>query len=111
MQFEISSRRGNSWKIPESSRLEFQEKFSGNNFALSDAKDNTSRPLNRGCVADLSLRTPFAIRQKLWQPGHWEVTDTFVLLGYANLAAWRTLLQQLLVYLNFTLESEDLSFW
>ena len=98
-------------EIPESSRLEFLEKFSGNNFALSDAKDNTSRPLNRGCIADLSLRTPFTSRQKLWQPGHWEVTDTFVLLGYANLAAWRTLSQQLLVYLNFTLESEDLSFW
>ena len=35
-------------KIPESSRLEFLENFSGNNFALSDAEDNTSRPLNRG---------------------------------------------------------------
>ena len=34
-------------EIPESSRLEFLEKFSANNFALSDAKDNTSRPLNR----------------------------------------------------------------
>ena len=29
-------------KIPESSRLEFLEKFSANNFALSDAEDNTS---------------------------------------------------------------------
>ena len=34
--------------IPESSRLEFLEKFSGNNFALSDAEDNTSGSLNRG---------------------------------------------------------------
>ena len=40
-------------EIPESSRLEFLEKFSGNNFALSDAEDNTSNPLNRGGKADL----------------------------------------------------------
>ena len=29
-------------EIPESSRFEFLEKFSGNNFALSDAEDNKS---------------------------------------------------------------------
>ena len=39
-------------EITESSRLEFLEKFSGNNFALSDAEDNDSRPLNRGGIAD-----------------------------------------------------------
>ena len=33
------------------------------------------------------------------------------LLAYANLTASRTLLQQLLVCLNFALESEDLFFW
>ena len=33
-------------EIPESSRLEFLEKFLANNFALSDEKDNTSSPLN-----------------------------------------------------------------
>ena len=33
--------------IPESSRLEFLETFPANNFALSDAEDNTSGPLNR----------------------------------------------------------------
>ena len=30
---------------PESSRLEFKEKFAANNFALSDAEDNTFSPL------------------------------------------------------------------
>ena len=40
-------------QIPESSRLEFLEKFSANNFALSDTEDNTSGPLNRGGIADL----------------------------------------------------------
>ena len=41
--------------IPESSRLEFLEKFLTNNFALSDPEDNTSRSLNRGGIADLPL--------------------------------------------------------
>ena len=99
-------------EIPESSRLEFLEKFSANNFALSDAEDNTSGPLNRGGIADLPLlRTLLAIRQKSREPSFWEVMDSFVLLAYANLAASRTLLQQLQAGLNFTLESEDLSFW
>ena len=31
------------------------EKFLANNFALSNAEDNTSGPLNRGAVADLPL--------------------------------------------------------
>ena len=52
-------------EMPESSRFEFLEKFLANNFALSDAEDNTSGPLNRGGIADLALlRTLLAIRQK-----------------------------------------------
>ena len=48
---------------PESSRFEVLEKFLANNFALSDAEDNTSGPLNRGSTADLPLlRTLLAIR-------------------------------------------------
>ena len=42
-------------EIPESSRLEFLEKFLANNFALSDAEDNTSIPLTRGGIVDLPL--------------------------------------------------------
>ena len=84
-------------EISESSRLQFLEKFSANNFALSDAEDNTSGPLNRGGIADLPLlRTLLAIHQKSREPSFWEVMDTFVLLAYASLAASRTLLQQLL---------------
>ena len=37
-------------EIPESSTLEFLEKFLANNFALSDARDNTSGQLNRGDI-------------------------------------------------------------
>ena len=39
-------------EIPESSRLEFLEKFLANYFTLSDGEDNTSRPLNRRGIAD-----------------------------------------------------------
>ena len=96
-------------EIPESSRFEFLEKFLANNFALSDAEDNTSGPLNRGGIADLPLlRTLLAIRQKSREPSFWEVMDSFVLVAYASLAASRTLLQRLLACLNFTLDSEDL---
>ena len=90
-------------EIPQLSRLEFLEKFSANNFALSDTEDNTFGPLNRGGIADLPLlRTLLA--------SFWEVMNSFVLLAYASLAASRTLLQQLLAYLKFTLDSENLSF-
>ena len=41
-------------QIPESSKLEFLEKFLAKNFALSDAEDNTSGPSDRGGVADLT---------------------------------------------------------
>ena len=41
--------------LPESSGLEFLEKFLANNSALSDAEDNTRGSLNRGGIADLPL--------------------------------------------------------
>ena len=89
-------------------RLEFLGKFLANNFALSDAEDNTSRPLNRGGIADLLLlRRLLAICQKSQEPSLWEVMDSFVLVAHANLAAFGTLLQQLLDCLNFTLDLED----
>ena len=110
MQFQISSRSKLGKEIPESSRLEFLERFSANNFALSNAEDNTSGPLNRGGIADLPLlRTLLAIRQKSQEPRFWKVMDSLVLL--ASLAASGTLLQQLLACQNFTLESVNLSFW
>ena len=81
-----------------SSRLEFLEKFLANNFALSDAEDNTSGPLNRGGIADLPLLTTLlAIHQKSQEPSFWDAS--------------RTLLQRLLACLNFTLDSEGLYLW
>ena len=109
MQFQISSRRETGKEILESSRFEFLETFLANNFALSDAEDNTSGPLNRGGIADLPLlRTLLAIRQNSREPSFWEVMDSFVLVAYASLAASRTLLERYLACLNFTLDSEDL---
>ena len=99
-------------KIPEPSRLELLEKFLANNFALSDAEDNTSGPMNRGGIADLHLlRTLLPICQKSREPSFWEVMDSFVLVAYASLGASRTLLQRLLACLNFILDPEDLFCW
>ena len=66
--------------MPESSRLEFLEKFLESNFAFSDAENNTSRSLNRVGITDLHLlKTLLAIRQMLREPRFWEVIDSFVL--------------------------------
>ena len=42
-------------EIPESSKLELLEKFLTNNFALSNAENSISRPLNGGGIANLHL--------------------------------------------------------
>ena len=86
--FRLVLERKTGREIPESSRLEFLERFSANNFALSDAKDNTSRLLNGEGIADL-----LAIHQKSQEPSFSKWIDSFVLLAYAKLAASRTLLQ------------------
>ena len=58
---------------------------------MSDGKDNTTGPLNRGGIADLPLLTTLlVIRQKPREPSFREVTDFFVLLAYASFAASRT---------------------
>ena len=110
--FRLVLQRKIGKEIPESSRLKFLEKFLSNNFTLSDSEDNTSGLLNRGGIADLPLlRTLLAICQNSREPSFWEVMDSFVLSAYTNLAASRTLLQQLIGCLNFTLDSEDLFCW
>ena len=49
--FRLVLERKTGKEIPESPRLEFLEKFSANNFALSGAEDSTSVPLSRGSTA------------------------------------------------------------
>ena len=58
--------------------------------------------LNKRGIVDLT------IRYKFLEPSFLEAMESFVLLAYATLAASRKFLQQLLVCLNFTLDSEDL---
>ena len=104
-------------KIPESSHLEFLLKLLANSFALSDAEDNISGPLNRGGIADLPLlRTVLAIHQKSQEPSFSEVMDSFVLVVYASLEASRNLLLQLLAITitstyKYNLDLEDLFCW
>ena len=99
-------------EITNSSRLEFLEKFSGNNFAKSDAEDNTSGQLNLGDTADIPLfRTLSPIHQKSREARFWEVMDFFILLAYASLTASKTFLQRLLACLNFNPDLEDLFCW
>ena len=65
IQCQISSTGEKGKEKHELSKLEFLEKFSANDFALSDLEDDTSRSLNKGGMADLLLlRTLLAIRQK-----------------------------------------------
>ena len=65
-------------EITESSRLEFLEKVSANNFSLSDAEDNTTSLLNTGGTAELPLlRTLLAICQKSLEPSFREVMDSY----------------------------------
>ena len=81
MQCHISS-RGKAGKVSsrESSVLEFLEKFSENNFSLSNAEGNTSWSLDRGSIADLPLlKTLLAICQESQKLGFLEVIDSFVL--------------------------------
>ena len=88
-------------EIPESSILEFLEKFSENNFALSDAEDSTSRPLNRGGIVDLPLpATLLVISKNSREPSSWEKMDYFYLLAYTSVAVSRALIQRLLACLN-----------
>ena len=52
-------------EIPTLSRLQYLEKFSAKNFALSDAEDKACGLFNRRDIADLPLlRTLLAICQK-----------------------------------------------
>ena len=56
-------------EISESSRLELSGIFLANNFALSDAENNTTELLNGGAVTDLPLlRIQLAIRQMSHEP-------------------------------------------
>ena len=75
--------------MPESSRLEFLEKFLGKTILVYQMQKTT-----RVGITDLHLlKTLLAIHQKSREPRFWEVIDSFLLLAYTRLAATRNLLQ------------------
>ena len=88
-------------EIYESSKLEFLEKFSENNFALSDAEEKILGQSTRGGTADLLLlRTLSAIRLKSCEPSFWVIIDScFISLSKSdslnNLFATITTLSEL----------------
>ena len=91
MQFQVVLEGKTGKEMPQSSRLEFVERFLANNFALSIAESNTPGSLNRRALVELPLlRRLLAIRQKSREPSFWEVVESFVLVAYANLVNSRT---------------------
>ena len=97
-------REGKAGKeIPESSMIRVL-RFFANNFALSEAEDNTFGRFNRGAFADLPLlRTLLTFHQKSQEPTFGEVMVS-VLLTYAIFAASSTLLQKSIACLKVTLQ-------
>ena len=95
--------------MPDSSWLEFLEKISVNNSALSDAEDNTFEPLNRRDSRFSFVENTIGIAKS--PESQVSGKGWTLLLAYISLAALRTLLQWLPVCLNFTIESKDLFCW
>ena len=92
-------------EIPESSRVEFLEKFSENNFALSYAEDSTSGLLNRGGIySRFTFENTFDNLPKVTSAKFLGSNGLISSISIC-LTATRTLLQRLLACLNFTLES------
>ena len=77
--FKLLLERKTDKDIPESSRLEFLEKFLTNNFGLSDAEDSTFRTLLP------FLRTLLAFHQKPREQNFWDLIDSFV---YYHMQVW-----------------------
>ena len=77
MDFRLVLEGKTGQEMPESSRFEFLKKSFANNYALLEADDNPSGPLNRGGIADLPLlRTLLANRQKSLERSFSEVMDS-----------------------------------
>ena len=72
-------------EMPESSGLEFLEKFSMDIFALSDAEDNTSNMLNRGTsYGRFFIENTIRNSPKVPRAQFLEVMDSFVLVAYVS---------------------------
>ena len=57
-RFRLALEQKTGKEIPEPSKIRVISK-NFNNFVLSNAEDNTSGPLNRGGIADISVENTF----------------------------------------------------
>ena len=65
-------------------------KFLANNFALSEAEDNTSGPLIRGGITDLPLlRTLIAIHQKSWELSTFGKVGHFCFISISKFSSFK----------------------
>ena len=74
--FTLVLKENVSKEIPESTKLEFLEKFWANSLALSDAEYNTLGPLNAEGIVNLTLLKTLLSRELSFL----EVIDSFILL-------------------------------
>ena len=85
--FKLVLERKAGKELPQSSRLEFLEKFLASSFGLSDSEENTYGLLNSGGIADfLLLKTLLAICQRSWKLSFWEWQT---LLFYYHMDVWQ----------------------
>ena len=66
-----------SEELPKSSKLDFSEKISVNNFAALNREDKNSP--DKGGMNLPMLRAVFAIRQNSGKPSFWEIRDALSL--------------------------------
>ena len=66
-----------SEELPKSSKLDFSEKISVNNFAALNREDKNSP--DKGGMNLPMLRALFAIRQNSGKPSFWEIRDALSL--------------------------------
>ena len=104
--FTLVLERKTGKEIPESSRLEFLEKFFPNSFALSDVEDNTSGLLNRAGIADLPLfRTLLA---KVLRAKFLEVMDSFCFTSICKFHSFKNPFASITSLSELSLDLEDL---
>ena len=95
-------------EIHDSSRLEFLEKFFT---ILLYQMQNTSGPLNRGGIADLSLMSYVRFFFKSQKQSFWEVIDSFCFISICKFGSLKKPFATTTNLSKFPLDLEDLFCW
>ena len=101
----LEGKTGN--KIPESSRLEFLEKFLSSSFALSDAEVDSSGPLNRGGIADLTISNLPKVPRATFVGSD----RFFCFVSICKFISFKNPFANITNLLNFPLNSDNLFCW